>query len=195
MGALPKEDASRHFTYADYKEWDLKVGERYELIRGEVFAMAGPNTRHQVISREIFGQFYVYLREKPCQAFSAPFDVRLFYEEEQGENDDTVVQPDIMVVCDKSKIGPEGIRGAPDLTIEILSPSDTAIEMAEKLCLYRDASVREYWVVDPKNNKVTVYSFQTGEILAKIYKATDTVPVGIFPDFDIALDQVFAELR
>jgi len=100
-----------------------------------------------------------------------------------------------MVVCDKSTIGSEGMRCVPDLTIEILSPSNTAIERAEKLCLYQDAGVREYWVVDPKNNTVTVCNFQTGEILAKIYKATDTVPVGIFPDFGIALDQVFAELR
>jgi len=195
MGALPKEDTNRRFTYADYKEWDLKAGERYELIRGEAFAMAGPNTRHQAIAGEIYGQFYVYLRGKPCQAFFAPFDVRLFYEEEKDENDDTVVQPDIMVVCDKSKMGPEGIRGAPDLIIEILSPSNTAIEMAEKRCLYQDAGVCEYWVVDPKNNKVAVYNFQSGEVFTKIYKATDTVPVGIFPDFGIALDQVFAERK
>jgi len=191
MGALPKEDTNRRFTYADYKEWELKVGERYELIHGEAFAMAGPNTRHQAISGEIFFQLYDYLRGKPCQAFSAPFDVRLFYEE--GEGDDTVVQPDIMVVCDKNKIGPEGIRGAPDLTIEILSPSNTAIEMAEKRCLYQDAGVREYWVVDPKNNKVAVYNFQSDDVFTKIYRATDTVPVGIFPDFGIALEQVFAE--
>jgi len=193
MGALPKEDTNRRFTYADYKEWELKGGERYELIRGEAFAMAGPNAKHQAISWEIAGQFYNYLRGKPCRAFSAPFDVRLFYEEEDGEDDDTVVQPDIMVVCDKDKIGPEGIRGAPDLAIEILSPSNTAIEMAEKLCLYQDAGVREYWVVDPKNNRITVHRFQPGEISIKTYKATDTLPVGIFPDFAVALDQVFTE--
>jgi len=190
MGALPKEDANDRFTYADYREWDLKTGERYELIRGEAFAMAGPNARHQAISGEIFFQLYGYLRGKPCRAFSAPFDVRLFYEE--GEDDDTVVQPDIMVVCDGDKIGPEGIRGAPDLAIEILSPSNTAIEMAEKLCLYQDAGVREYWVVDPKNNKVTVHRFRPGEISTRTYRASDTVPVGIFPDFGVALDQVFA---
>jgi len=191
MGALPKEETNRRFTYADYKDWDLKEGDRYELIRGEAFAMSSPNTRHQVVSREICGQLYNYLRGKPCQMFAAPFDVRLFYEED--ESDDTVVQPDIMVVCDKSKIGDEGIRGAPDLVIEILSPSNTAIEMEEKRCLYRDAGVREYWMVDPKNNRVTVYSFRDDGILTETYESADTAPVGIFPGFGIALDQVFAE--
>ena len=193
MGALPKAEANRRYTYADYKNWELKEGERWELIRGEAFAMAGPNTRHQIVLREIFGQFYVYLRGKPCQVFCSPYDVRLFYEEELGEDDDTVVQPDILVVCDKSKIGEEGIRGAPDLVIEILSPSNTAIEMEEKRCLYRDAGVREYWVADPKNNRVTVYCFRGGEVLsAKTYESADTAPVGILPGFGIALDRVFA---
>jgi len=192
VGALPKAEANRRYTYADYKNWELKEGERWELIRGEAFAMAGPNTRHQIVLREIFGQFYVYLRGKPCQVFCSPYDVRLFYEEELGEDDDTVVQPDILVVCDKSKIGEEGIRGAPDLVIEILSPSNTAIEMEEKRCLYRDAGVREYWVADPKNNRVTVYRFRDDGVLTETYESADTAPVGIFPGFGIALDRVFA---
>ena len=193
MGALPKAEANRRYTYADYKNWELKEGERYELIRGEAFAMAGPNTRHQIVSGRIFLQLGNHLEGKPCRAFYAPFDVRLFYDEELGEDDDTVVQPDIMVVCDKNKIGDEGIRGAPDLVIEILSPSNTAIEMEEKRCLYRDAGVREYWVADPKNNRVTVYCFRGGEVLsAKTYESADTAPVGILPGFGIALDRVFA---
>jgi len=194
MGALPKGEPNRRFTYADYKDWELKEGERYELIRGEAFAMAGPNTRHQNISWEISGQLYNYLRGKPCRAFSAPYDVRLFYGEGEGENDDTVVQPDIMVVCDRDKIGSEGIRGAPDFVVEILSPSNTVFEMEEKRDLYWEAGVREYWVVNPKNNRVTVHLFQDGGVsTTKTYEAADTVPVGIFPGFGIALDQVFAE--
>ena len=194
MGALPKSEPNRRFTYADYKSWELKPGERYELIRGEAFDMAGPNFRHQAISGGIFLQLANYLEGKPCRAIYAPFDVRLFHEEELGEGDDTVVQPDIMVVCDKSKIGDEGIRGAPDLVIEILSPSNTVFEMAEKHDLYEDAGVREYWVVNPKNNEVTVYCLQDdGVFTHKIYKTPDTVPVGIFPGFGIVLEQVFAE--
>ena len=195
MGALPKAEANRRYTYADYKSWELKEGERWELIRGEAFAMAGPNFRHQAISGGIFLQLANYLEGKPCRAIYAPFDVRLFHEEELGEGDDTVVQPDIMVVCDKSRIGEEGIRGAPDLVIEILSPSNTAIEMEEKHDLYEAAGVREYWVVNPKKNTVTVYCLQAdGVFSGKIYKAADTVPVGVLPGFSIGLERVFAEV-
>ncbi|MCL2193415.1 MAG: Uma2 family endonuclease [Treponema sp.] len=195
MGALPEAEQNRRFTYADYKSWELKEGERYELIRGEAHAMAGPNFRHQAISGAIFLQLANYLEGKPCRAIYAPFDVRLFYEEELGEGDDTVVQPDIMVVCDKSKIGDEGIRGAPDLVMEIVSPSNTFFEMAEKHDLYEAAGVREYWVVNPKKNTVTVYCLQADVFFSgKIYKAADTVPVGVLPGFSIGLERVFAEV-
>jgi Uma2 family endonuclease len=188
MGALPKEE--RPFTYADYKEWELDEGERYELIDGEAFAMASPSARHQAVLREFFGQFYVYLRGKPCQVFIAPFDVRLFYEED--ESDDTVVQPDIMVICDKDKIADESCHGAPDLVIEILSPSNTATEMERKFLLYKEAGVREYWIVDSKNNILRVHCFQESGITTNTYKSADTVPVTILPGFSIALEQVFA---
>jgi Uma2 family endonuclease len=191
MGALPKEKEERRFTYADYKDWELAVGERYELVYGEAFAMAGHNTRHQAILRELFGQFYNYLRGKPCQVFVSPYDVRLFYEED--ESDDTVVQPDIMVVCDKNKIGPEGCRGAPDLVIEILSPSNTAIEMERKFSLYQEAGVREYWIVDSKNNILRVHCFRDSAVLTNKYKSPDMVPVAVLPGFSIALEQVFEE--
>jgi len=195
MGALPKAEANRRYTYADYKSWELKEGERWELIRGEAFAMAGPNFRHQAISGGIFLQLANYLEGKPCRAIYAPFDVRLFYDEELGEDDDTVVQPDILVVCDKNKIVDEGIRGAPDLVIEILSPSNTVFEMGEKRDLYEDAGVREYWVVNPKDNDVTVHCLRDGGVFdRKIYESADTAPVGILPGFGIALDRVFAEV-
>ncbi len=92
-------------------------------------------------SRELFGQFYNYLHGKPCQVFYVPVDVRLFYEEDGS--DDTVVQPDIIVICDKDKIAEESCHGAPDLVIEILSPSNTATEMERKFLLHREAGVRE----------------------------------------------------
>ena len=193
MGALPKAEPNRRFTYADYKSWELKPGERYELIRGVAFAMAGANTTHQIISRRIFLQLGNHLEGKSCQAFYAPFDVRLFYEEELGEDDDTVVQPDIMVVCDESKIGGEGIRGAPDLVVEIISPSNTVFEMAEKHDLYEEAGVREYWVVNPKDNEVTVHCLRDGVFDSEIYKAADTVPVGVLPGLSIELARVFAK--
>ena len=189
MGALPKEE--RRFTYADYKEWELDAGERYEIISGEAFAMSGPNTKHQAILMELSSQLHVFLRDKPCKVFPAPYDVRLFYKED--ESDDTVVQPDIIVICDEYKIGSEGCRGAPDLVIEILSPSNTAVEMERKRDLYRQAGVREYWVVDTAHNGLTVFCFNAAAIIANTYKAADTVPVGILPGFSVELGQVFAE--
>jgi len=190
MGALPKEKSERLFNYSDYKEWELKEGERYELINGEAFAMAAPNLRHQAILVELSSQFHVFFRGKPCKVFPAPCDVRLFYEED--ESDDTVVQPDIIVVCDENKLGPESCRGAPDLVVEILSPSNTAIEMERKLKLYRHAGVPEYWVVDPENNGITVYHFKKDTISINTYGNTGSIPVSIFPDFTISLEQVFA---
>jgi len=189
MSALPKEE--RPFTYADYKDWELKEGERFELIYGDAYAMSAPNARHQAILIELASQFQTFLRGKPCKVYPAPFDVRLFYEED--ESDDTVVQPDIVVVCDEKKRGPEGCRGAPDLVIEILSPSNTAIEMERKLKLYQEAGVKEYWTVDPENNGLTVYRFQESAILTYTFKRDSSVTVGIFPELNINLKQVFAE--
>ena len=187
MGALPKPDQSH--TYAEYKEWELAEGERFELIYGEAYAMSAPNIRHQEILGGLFNQFYNYLIGKPCKVYPSPLDVRLFYKED--ESDDTVVQPDITVVCDEAKRGYEGCRGAPDLVIEILSPTNTAIEMERKLKLYQEAGVREYWIVDPENKGLSVYRFQEGAIL--FYKKDAMVQVGIFPDLNISLEQVFAE--
>ena len=188
MGALPKED--RLFTYADYKEWELKEGERYEVINGEVFAMSAPDARHQEILVALSSRFYNYLQGKPCKVYPAPYDVRLFYEED--ESDDTVVQPDISVICDEKKRGKEGCRGAPDLIIEILSPSNSAIEMNRKFKLYQQAGVKEYWIVDPQNNEITVFCFGKNPVF-KIHKSTDTVSVSVLPGLNIDLEQVFAE--
>ena len=191
MGALPVEKEKRLFTYADYKDWELDEGERFELIYGEAFAMAAPNIRHQAILIELSTQLHTQLRGKPCRVLPAPCDVRLFYKED--ESDDTVVQPDILIACDKEKLGEEACHGAPDLIVEILSPSNTAIEMQRKLKLYQEAGVREYWIVDPKNNVIAVHFFKENTIITHTYGNTGTLPVTIIPDLNISLDQVFAE--
>jgi Uma2 family endonuclease len=189
--------ADRLFTYADYKNWELAPGERYELIYGVAYAMSAPNRYNQKISMELSWQIAGYLHGKSCEVYSAPFDVRLFYEADEG--DDTVVQPDIVVICDKEKRGTEGGRGAPDFVAEILSPGNTAIEMERKFQLYRQAGVREYWVINPENKSVTAYRFvegaalPAGHILTRTYGAKDTAPVDALPGLDIALEAVFAE--
>ena len=181
----------KYYTYADYKEWDLAEGERYELIYGEACAMSRTNTYHQLILGELSRQIAVYLTGKPCKVFTARFIVRLFYAED--DSDDTVVQPDITIICDKNKIGPEGGRGAPDLVVEILSPANTAIEMERKFQLYREAGVREYWVLDPEHKTLHIYDFKNDAIFPRTYNATASAKVGIFADLEIALEPVFAE--
>jgi len=165
-------------------------GERFEVIYGEAYAMAAPDERYQMILMELSIQFHAYLRGKSCKVFPAPYDVRLFYAED--ESDDTVVQPDISVVCGEKKRGKEGCRGAPDLVVEILSPSNNAIEMDHKFKLYYQAEVLEYWIVNPQDKGLTVFHFGENQGF-NVYKNTDNVPVAIFPDLNISLEQVFAE--
>ncbi|MDR1636490.1 MAG: Uma2 family endonuclease [Treponema sp.] len=184
-----KEAGNRKFTYADYKSWELKEGERFELIYGEAYAMAAPNTTHQLIAMTLAGEFYAFFKGKPCKAIPAPFDVRLFYGDD--ESDDTVVQPDLVVVCDPEKLGPEGCRGAPDMAVEILSPSNTAIEMNLKLNLYQEAGIREYWTVDPENKHIGVYRLQGGLYVIQSYRLQDTAEPAIFPGLKIELSALF----
>jgi Uma2 family endonuclease len=184
-------DENHLFTYADYKSWELKAGERYELIYGIAYAMAGANTYHQSISMEISKQIAIYLDGKPCKVFVAPYDVRLFYQED--ESDDTVVQPDVMVICDKNKLGKEGCHGAPDFVVEILSPSNTAIEMGRKFDLYLKAGVREYWVIEPENKRVRAYTFKDNQIFTRDYTSNDTAPADVISGLNIVLEKVFAE--
>jgi Uma2 family endonuclease len=181
----------RHFTYADYKAWELAPGERFEVIYGEAYAMAAPNASHQLIQAVLTEKFYNFLEGKPCKVYPAPFDVRLFYEED--ESDDTIVQPDLTVVCAEKKRGPEGCRGAPDLVVEILSPSNTALEMERKFELYRRAGVREYWVIAPEHKTLHAYRFEAGQIATRSYRSSDTAQVDIFPGLAIPLEPVFAE--
>jgi len=191
-GALLKKEAENpHWTYADYKGWEIKPGERYEIIYGEAYAMSAPNLSHQSILMELAKQIAVFLSGKPCKVFPAPFDVRLFYEED--ESDDTVVQPDISVICDRGKLGKEGCRGAPDFVIEILSPSNTAIEMQRKFKLYREAGVREYWVVDGDDKTVSVHLFDGGTAITRSYGEDDVVPVAVLEGLSVELAPVFEE--
>jgi Uma2 family endonuclease len=161
------------------------------LIDGIAYAMSAPTDRHQAISAALTAKFYTFLEGKPCKVRPAPYDVRLFYEED--ESDDTVVQPDLSVLCDEKKRGPEGCRGAPDLVVEIMSPSNTLIEMDRKFRLYQRAGIREYWEVYPENKSLRVHLFNNGQILTRTYGEKDTVTVEILPGLEIALETLFAE--
>jgi Uma2 family endonuclease len=182
---------ARRFTYTDYRAWDLEEGERYELMEGAPFAMSALSDRHQAVLAALTAAFYNFFKGTPCRVRPAPYDVRLFYRPDG--TDDTVVQPDLSVVCGENKRGPEGCRGAPDLVVEILPPSNTAIEMIRKFNLYRQAGVREYWVVSPEEKTIHAYCFRDERVTNRVYDSAGTAKPEIFPGPEIKLEPVFAE--
>ncbi len=189
-------DFNKLYTYADYLTWHMQ--ERLELIKGRLFKMSpAPLRYHQELSGALFGEFRAYLKKRPCKVFHAPFDVRLptLQEEENDEQIYTVVQPDIVMVCDRSKLDRRGCLGAPDLIVEILSPSTAAKDVREKFHLYEESGVREYWIVHPEEAILEVFKLdeQNQYHLEKIYTRNDTVSVSIFDDFSIDLNDVFEE--
>lgn len=189
--ALPAEN--KRYTFADVLTWD--ESERVEIINGEAFMMAPPSRRHQEISGELFGQLRDYLKGKNCKVYHAPFAVRLF--EENGdypEDVDTMVEPDISVVCDPGKLDEYGCKGAPDLIIEILSPSTRRHDRMTKFELYRRAGVREYWIVDPDSRDVQAFVLDGGRYFVKGYGAAeDKMKVDVLEDCVIDLSAVFPE--
>jgi Uma2 family endonuclease len=136
-------------------------------------------------------EVYTFLKGKPCKAYSAPFSVRLFPAEDHS--DDTVVEPDITVVCDSSKLDDQGCNGAPDIIIEIMSPSNARYDRIVKFNKYREAGVREYWIVESEERVVSVYVLQDGQYMAVNYDDAATVPVTILPGCIIDLKTIFAE--
>ena len=183
MGNLAEE---KGYTYGDYIKWDGNI--RYELINGFAYAMASPSQEHQEISGELFRQLSNFLRGKRCKVFHAAFDVRL----NAGSYDDIVVQPDLLVVCDESKLDGQSVTGAPDFVIEILSPKNTAHDTILKFKLYQKAGVREYWIVNPFRRIVEAYILRAGKYGGgTIYMGDDIIPVHTLPGCHINLADVF----
>ena len=137
---------SFEYSYSDYMKWQFQ--ERVEIIMGKIFPMSAPTTLHQHIIGELFFTMYAFFKHTSCNVILSPIDVRLPVGK-QGKTFKTVMQPDLCVICDKSKIVAQGIIGAPDLVVEILSPSNRQIEMHEKFEAYQASLVREYWIIHP----------------------------------------------
>lgn len=195
MATSPRLNRKERFTYADYLTW--LDDERWEIIDGVAYSMSpAPGTRHQRVSRKLSLALGDFLRDKTCEMFTAPFDVRL--SEQHGASDnyiETVVQPDILVVCDKSKLDERGCNGVPDLIIEILSPSTAKHDTYLKFNLYQKHGVKEYWLVHPNDQTVLVFKLQDSGIYGRVdmYVTGDVVPVSILVGLEIDLGEVFAE--
>ncbi len=177
MDILKKEEL---YTIEDI--YALPNGERADLIDGKIYYMAPPNTRHQALVMDLSYQIKDYIRHNngECSVFPAPFAVFL------NENNKNYVEPDISVICDKNKITDKGCNGAPDWVIEIVSLGSKQMDYYKKLFQYRTAGVREYWVVDPERELVTIYNFEKDSM--EEYSFDKEIPVGIYEGVSLKID-------
>ena len=181
----PESDAKQkkkqgEYTIEDYLAWP--EDERIELINGRIYMMGAPETKHQVIALYVWRAISNYIDDNSghCIPFSAPVDVQL------DSDDKTMVQPDVLVLCDKEKLNIKRIIGAPDFVLEVLSPSTRSKDIIIKTEKYMSAGCREYWIVDPENNEITVYDFENERFPLR-YTFADAVPVNIY-DGHLSID-------
>lgn len=189
---MPSPQEEGKYTYADYLSWS--EDERWEIIDGIAYMQATPSPIHQEISGGLFVQFYQYLSGKPCKVYPAPFCVRLTKDDNKNnENIKVVVEPDIAIVCDKTKIDGKGCNGAPDLIVEIISPSSVKNDKLIKFNKYEKAGVKEYWIVEPEGKLVSVFVLLEDQRYGRpeIYSEDDNIKVSIFPDLIVDLKPVF----
>jgi len=205
MSTVLKLDKQKLYTYADLLTWP--ENERWELIDGVPYlngvaygdpdsphAMASPNRKHQAILVNLIWKFKEHLKDKVCEVYVVPFDVWLFAnaDKRDDDNDKTVVQPDLLIVCDLNKLEDgKGVKGAPDLVVEILSPSNSHHDTTIKFKKYREAAVPEIWFIDPDYSNIQVFRIKGGKYSVDFYNAEDIVPVGILPGFEINMNDIF----
>ena len=167
------------YTYQDYLT--QPDGEHWQIMDGVAYCMAPPSTAHQRVARNLFRQIDNYLIGKSCEPFFAPFSVKL--------DEKNVVEPDISVICDQTKITDKGCVGAPDWVIEVISPGSFRIDHVKKRDLYQRFGVKEYWIVDPTNRGVTVYRLSE-DYLPRIVDAEGVLKVSILDDLTIQFSEV-----
>lgn len=183
-------DLNKTYSYADYLLWRFK--ERVELIKGKILKMSpAPSRKHQEISRNINRVLDQYFYGQKCKLYYAPFDVRIPRQSSDDKEVFTVVQPDLCVVCDESKLDDKGCIGAPDLIVEILSPGNSKREMKDKFELYQESGVREYWIVDPNQESVLIYILKNGEYIGLKPVVDDVAISYIFPDLTVHTNDIF----
>jgi Uma2 family endonuclease len=186
-------DLSGTYSYADYLNWE--IDKRLELIGGKIFKMSpAPGAYHQEISAIVLSEIFAFLKNKPCKVYAAPFDVRFPRRSLDGDKDiDTVLQPDISVICDQHKIDKRGCIGAPDIVVEILSPGNSRKELKYKYEVYEEFGVREYWIIQPEEKLFSQYILdENGKFQApRVLTATEIITSNVLPGFSLTLQEVF----
>jgi Uma2 family endonuclease len=183
------------YSYADYLTWQMD--EMVEIIKGKVFkpVAAAPRRIHQEVTLKVARKLADYLDQKPCKIFVAPFEVRLPVKSKRNEDIFTVVQPDICVVCDRSKLDDAGCIGAPDLIIEILSPGSNRKELKYKYEVYEESGVKEYWVIQPTEQTLLIYTLTLGKYVpSRLFSPGDIVSSACIEGFSLDLEEVFHDL-
>lgn len=186
-------DLTKTYTYSDYLLWQLS--ERVELIKGFILKMSpAPSRKHQTISQNLNYKIYSYFENKNCSVYVAPFDVRLPVA--SGQKNSTVVQPDLCIICDQNKLDDKGCDGAPDLIIEILSPHNSKHDVDTKFNLYQESGVKEYWIVEPEERIVLVYTLKDNKYIGlKPFSETETIKSPLFPEMKITVEAVFKNIQ
>jgi Uma2 family endonuclease len=188
-------DLSKTYSFADYLTW--KFQERIELIKGKIFQMSpAPNRFHQRVSGNLHGMFWDLMKSNPCGLYAAPFDVRLvnFKKNSADSQIVTVVQPDLCIICDFEKLDDRGCIGAPDLIVEILSPGNTDREMGIKFDLYEENLVKEYWIIEPNDKTIFIYTLQNDKYIGlKPQTHLDKIKSPLFPDFNFDIADIFID--
>lgn len=184
----------QRYTYADYQSWN--DGQRWELLDGLAIAMSpAPVVDHQVVVGAVFAQLFMALAGKPCRPLLAPLDVLLPLSAEADDAVTTTVQPDVMIVCDPSKIQRKGVRGAPDFVLEVTSPGHATHDHIRKRRRYELAGVREYWIVQPSDRVLWAYLLQDGKFgPPAVEELLGPRPLGILPEVVVQWDEVVALL-
>jgi Uma2 family endonuclease len=190
-------DLNGTYTYADYLTWQFD--EMLELIKGKVFMCPAPNVNHQRIAIRLTGILYQYFKQKKCQLFAAPFDVRLYDKKKsivENKQIYSTVQPDLCVICDIDKLDTQGCLGAPDWIIEIVSKGNAKRDIQIKYELYQESGVKEYWLVFPYEECIHQFVFDDEEEcyqLQKIFVNEGLASPFLFPNLEIDLQEVFSE--
>ncbi len=183
----------KKYNYEELENIRDKTNERYEILDGDLYLMSSPRGIHQMILLEIAGQLREFFKDKPCKPFVAPFDV-VFSKSKDRKKWDTVVQPDIFVLCDLNKYEKNYVKGAPNFIIEIASPSNLVHDRFRKYTLYQKHRVNEYWIIEPNDKKIFTFVYDDKEEMYNTfgeYDITDDVPVASFKNLKISLKDFY----